>query len=193
MTKLMPMFPLPILPLPGELVPLHIFESRYRELLYDAETADISFGIYFNHAINVERVGAVMKLERVIRKHPGGESDVIVKCHDLFTMQKMYRSYRSKLYAGGDIETWNTSRDELAGKKLENLFGQYLARVKTGKYAYKVSPYVMAADLNLDLNERYAFLMADSNGRESFLIQRIKYQLLLADQQERSKDYYHLN
>ena len=31
------MFPLTIFPLPGELVPLHIFEPRYRQLLQDAE------------------------------------------------------------------------------------------------------------------------------------------------------------
>jgi Lon protease-like protein len=41
-----PMFPLAILPLPGELVPLHIFEPRYKQLLQDAENSDISFGIF---------------------------------------------------------------------------------------------------------------------------------------------------
>ncbi|MCX7637772.1 MAG: hypothetical protein N2044_08015 [Cyclobacteriaceae bacterium] len=50
-----PMFPLAILPLPGELVPLHIFEPRYRQLLQDAEQHDIGFGIYFNHEVNTER------------------------------------------------------------------------------------------------------------------------------------------
>ena len=40
-----PMFPLAILPVPGELVPLHIFEPRYRQLLQDMETSDITFGI----------------------------------------------------------------------------------------------------------------------------------------------------
>lgn len=193
MTKLLPMFPLPILPLPGELVPLHIFEPRYRELLHDAEMDDISFGIFFNHAINTARIGALMKLERVIRKHVGGESDVIVKCHDMFTMQKMYRSYKSKLYAGGDIQPWNTKREEMVSEKLEILFSQYSSKVKSVKYAHEVNPYAMAAHLNLDLNERYNFLTVDPRVRESFLIQRIKYQLHLAEQQERSKDFYHLN
>ncbi len=96
MANTIPMFPLTMLPLPGELVPLHIFEPRYRELLADAEADDIKFGIYFNHAINTVRVGSLKKLERVINKHEIGESDIIVKCYDAFTMDKMYRSYRSK-------------------------------------------------------------------------------------------------
>lgn len=40
-----PIFPLAIFPLPGEMVPLHIFEPRYRQLLEDAEKRDIAFGI----------------------------------------------------------------------------------------------------------------------------------------------------
>ena len=35
--KKIPIFPLSILPLPKEIVPLHIFEPRYRQLLQDLE------------------------------------------------------------------------------------------------------------------------------------------------------------
>jgi len=63
-----PMFPLSILPLPGELVPLHIFEPRYKQLLQDAESDDTSFGIFFNSTINTEKVGSLMKLESVIKR-----------------------------------------------------------------------------------------------------------------------------
>ena len=62
-----PMFPLTIFPLPGEMVPLHIFEPRYRQLLQDAEERDISFGIYFNHTLNTEKLGEVGKCNQTIR------------------------------------------------------------------------------------------------------------------------------
>ena len=71
-----PMFPLTIFPLPGEMVPLHIFEPRYRQLLQDAEERDISFGIYFNHTLNTEKLGSLVKLESVIKRYDGGESDI---------------------------------------------------------------------------------------------------------------------
>lgn len=193
MTNTIPMFPLTILPLPGELVPLHIFEPRYQELLEDAEADDIKFGIHFNHAINTERIGSLMKLERVIRKHPGGESDIIVKCYDLFTMDKMYRSYRSKQYSAGDVKLWRTNQQEPAGEKLEDIFKEYLLKRNIVRTESIINPYSIAIEINLDINDRYDFLLTEGKSRDAFLIQRIRYQLHLLDQEERSKDVFHLN
>jgi Lon protease-like protein len=38
--KHLPIFPLPLVMVPGELVPLHIFEERYRKMLRDVEAGD---------------------------------------------------------------------------------------------------------------------------------------------------------
>src|SRR5688500_13746656 len=101
-----PMFPLTLLPLPGELVPLHIFEPRYKQLLTDTETLDIPFGIYCNHEFNKEKLGSLMKLESVIKRHSSGESDIVLRCVDVFAMDKLYRTYKSKMYPGGDVNLW---------------------------------------------------------------------------------------
>jgi len=188
-----PMFPLTILPLPGELVPLHIFEPRYQELLADAEADDIKFGIHFNHAINTERIGSLMKLERVIKKYETGESDIIVKCYDLFTMDKMYRSYRSKQYSAGDVNYWKTNQREAISGKLETLFREYLTKRNIVKSEAFFNIYSVAIELNLDVNDRYDFLLTEGKASEAFLIQRIRYQLHLFAQEERSKDVFHLN
>lgn len=193
MANTIPLFPLTILPLPGELVPLHIFEPRYRELLTDAETDDIKFGIYFNHAINNERIGSLMKLESVIRKHETGESDIIVKCYDAFTMDKMFRSYRSKQYPAGDVNLWRTNQHEPIGAKLEDFFKEYLLKRNIVRPDLSFNAFAVAIELNLDLNDRYDFLIADPKSREAFLLQRIRYQLHLFNQEERSRDVFHLN
>lgn len=193
MASTIPMFPLTILPLPGELVPLHIFEPRYRELLADAEADDIKFGIFFNHAINIERIGSLMKLERVIKRHEGGESDVIVKCYDAFTMDKMYRSYRSKEYSAGDVNLWRTNQHEPISDKLEGFFKEYLLKRNIVRPEPLLSVYSVAIELSLDVNDRYDFLLTDNKNREAFLIQRIRYQLHLINQEEQSRDVFHLN
>ncbi|HNU07730.1 MAG TPA: LON peptidase substrate-binding domain-containing protein [Pyrinomonadaceae bacterium] len=46
-TRLLPIFPLPLVLLPYELLPLHIFEPRYRRMLTDITAADRLFGV--NH------------------------------------------------------------------------------------------------------------------------------------------------
>lgn len=45
--KQLPLFPLPLVLLPNELLPLHIFEPRYRQMLKDIELRRNVFGITF--------------------------------------------------------------------------------------------------------------------------------------------------
>ena len=49
--KHLPLFPLPLVLLPSELLPLHIFEPRYRQMLKDVALDKNMFGVmYFNPA-----------------------------------------------------------------------------------------------------------------------------------------------
>lgn len=43
----LPLFPLPLVALPNEFVPLHIFEERYRQMLKDVERERNVFGVTF--------------------------------------------------------------------------------------------------------------------------------------------------
>ena len=187
------MFPLSILPLPGEMVPLHIFEPRYKQLLQDAESDDINFGIFFNHTINTERIGALMKLESVIKRYPEGALDIIVKCHDVFTMDKLSRNFKSKMYPGGDVALWETDLNELGGGRLTELFLEYLTKRNITRQQNTYSIYSIAQELNMEVNDRYSFLASDLAARIAFLLQRINYQMQLLQHEEKSKDVFHLN
>jgi Lon protease-like protein len=46
-TRILPLFPLPLVQFPGAITPLHIFEDRYRKLLSDVLTTDKMFGIIY--------------------------------------------------------------------------------------------------------------------------------------------------
>ncbi|MFN3840647.1 MAG: LON peptidase substrate-binding domain-containing protein [Cyclobacteriaceae bacterium] len=188
-----PMFPLAILPLPGELVPLHIFEPRYKQLLQDAENSDITFGIFFNHTLNEEKIGSLMKLESVIKRYPGGESDIIVKCVDIFNMETLFRTFRSKMYPGGDVYFWRVDLNELAGGKLSEIFREYLSQRKITRHQGFFSIYDVANELGLDISERYRFLSGDDQERERFLIQKVKFRKHILDREYLSRDSYHLN
>lgn len=45
--RLLPLFPLPIVLLPNELLPLHIFEPRYRQMLKDVQLTNQIFGVSY--------------------------------------------------------------------------------------------------------------------------------------------------
>ena len=190
---LIPMFPLSLLPLPGELVPLHIFEPRYKQLLSDAESNDISFGIFCTHECNVQKLGALMKLESVIKRYPSGESDIVVRCMDIFTMDKLYRTYKTRLYPGGDIRNWQIQSDAMPGVELYELFILYQGKRNINRHFTAFTLYQVAAELNLDLFDRYKFITSPLNKKESFLINQLKFQLHVIRQEESSKDVFHLN
>lgn len=188
-----PMFPLTLLPLPGELVPLHIFEPRYRQLLSDAETLDIGFGIYCNHDLNKEKLGAFMKLESVIKRFSTGESDIVVKCMDIFKMDKLYRTYKSKMYPGGEVLFYHVDVQQMPSAALYELFLVYQRKRNITNSFTSFNINEIAQELNFDLYDRYKFLTASSDQKQAFLINQLKFQIHLLLQEEKSKNFYHLN
>ncbi len=187
------MFPLSIFPLPGELVPLHIFEPRYRQLLQDAETRDIGFGIYFNHAQNESKFGSWVKLETVLKRYAGGESDIIVKCLDLFTMDKLFRTFQDKLYPGGEVIRLNVDLKTLAPFSLLEKYSEYAMQMNLKNIASSTSAWHIANDLNMDFSDKLKFVALDNAKKNSFLMSQLSYQLELLVKAEKSKDVFHLN
>lgn len=188
-----PMFPLTIFPLPGEMVPLHIFEPRYRQLLVDAEERDISFGIYFNHTLNSEKFGSLVKLESVIKRYPGGESDIIVKCQDLFQMETLFRTFKEKLYPGGDVEFHDVDINDPVSPKLQHEYEEFMHLLKINKLPSPCSIFHIANELGLDFEDKIKFVSAETEKKENFLSSRLKFQKHLLTQAEKAKDVFHLN
>jgi hypothetical protein len=188
-----PIFPLAIFPLPGEMVPLHIFEPRYRQLLEDAEKRDIEFGIFYNHTSNGEKLGSLVKLESVIKRFPGGESDIIVKCVDVFTMNTLQRTFKDKLYPGGEVERWMVDLKKPAPRKLQKEFETYLKLLLISRSEGITSLYHIANELSLDNLDRLKFITKDESKKEAFLFSRLRYQSQLVSEAEKNKDVFHLN
>ena len=79
----LPLFPLPLVLLPNELLPLHIFEPRYRQMLKDIGLEKNIFGVvYFNAEESVadkppvETIGCVAEV-REIQNLPDGRSNIL--------------------------------------------------------------------------------------------------------------------
>jgi uncharacterized protein len=191
--KRIPLFPLNILPMPGELTPLHIFEPRYRQLLFDAEAKDIAFGIYCNHPLNEKKFGGLVKLESVIKRYQSGESDIIVKCVDIFSLNALNKTFKDKLYPGGEVSLWNVDLSQPVSPGLLMDFVEYMAMLKMYHHPTSCSVFHVANELNLDLKTKLEFLMVEPSKREHFLFRNLQYQKSLVHAVEKSKDVFHLN
>ena len=72
-------FPLGLVLLPGERVPLHIFEDRYKELIGECLEMDREFGVVLVEESGVRAVGTRASVVEVLERFPDGRLDVVVQ------------------------------------------------------------------------------------------------------------------
>ena len=75
----LPLFPLNLVLLPFELLPLHIFEPRYKKMVKDHIEENKPFGIILNENNVVCTKGCRVKVQKVYKKYSNGEYDILVK------------------------------------------------------------------------------------------------------------------
>jgi ATP-dependent Lon protease len=115
---IVPIFPLPIVLFPSIELPLHIFETRYREMIHDVLGTDRTFGV-----IRIEE-GAVMSgtgcLARVVEvtRLPDGRMNILVVGYQRFSVLDLVkgRPYKQARVnqindSEPDIETYAAARD----------------------------------------------------------------------------------
>src|ERR1051326_1950192 len=70
-TRELPLFPLPVVLFPGALLPLHIFEERYKQMIKDCLDSDKMFGVSYhgereNWPPTLGRIGAIAQIMAVV-------------------------------------------------------------------------------------------------------------------------------
>ncbi|HEU5001578.1 MAG TPA: LON peptidase substrate-binding domain-containing protein [Actinomycetota bacterium] len=78
MTETLGLFPLGTVLVPGERLPLHIFEPRYRELIGECLERSQPFGFIRSHGDQIGPVGTRAAVTEVLTRHPDGTFDIVV-------------------------------------------------------------------------------------------------------------------
>ncbi len=73
---LLPLFPLDLVLLPGEVLPLHIFEPRYRAMISEAHANRGEFGIVRQGKENLQRVGCAAQVREVTERFGDGRFNI---------------------------------------------------------------------------------------------------------------------
>ena len=79
MTKFIPIFPLNSIAYPGQLLNLHIFEPRYKQLITECKEQSKTFGIPSVFKDTLNEYGTEMELLEISKIYPGGEMDIKTK------------------------------------------------------------------------------------------------------------------
>jgi Lon protease-like protein len=74
-----PLFPLGIVALPGELVPLHIFEERYKTMMNECLRDEKEFGILWLSDDGLREVGCAMEIEKVLERMEDGRINLLAR------------------------------------------------------------------------------------------------------------------
>ena len=74
-----PLFPLELVALPGELVPLHIFEERYKTMMGECLDTGREFGIVWLSDDELKEIGCACTIERVLERMDDGRLNLLAR------------------------------------------------------------------------------------------------------------------
>jgi Lon protease-like protein len=74
-----PLFPLGLVALPGELIPLHIFEQRYKTMMNECLQREREFGIVWLSDEGLRENGCACEIERVLERHDDGRMNILTR------------------------------------------------------------------------------------------------------------------
>jgi len=74
-----PIFPLGLVALPYEFVPLHVFEPRYRTMFDECLERETEFGIVWSTPDGLREVGCACEITRVIERMEDGRLNVLTR------------------------------------------------------------------------------------------------------------------
>ena len=160
-----PLFPLNIVVLPYEKVPLHIFEPRYKKMISESIENETPFGIVLNNNGSVDSIGCSLNVTKILKHYKNGEYDLIAtgkKCFQIIDKVK-----KNDLWIGNIKYVENPIiKDKKILKEVQNKYLELL--VKLGKeenfdiYIERKISYQFLIGIALPLNLKRSILLLES-------------------------------
>jgi Lon protease-like protein len=103
------LFPLGIVLLPSELVPLHVFEERYRELVGECIELGRDFGLVYADEEGVRETGTRAQVAQVLERFDDGRFNVLVAGGERFHVERLTRG---RAFLTAEVEPLEDEWDE---------------------------------------------------------------------------------
>jgi Lon protease-like protein len=161
-----PLFPLGIVLLPSEVVPLHIFEERYKTMIGECLAADGEFGIVWLSDDGLREVGCTARVTQVLAEFDDGRSNILVAGGRPF---RLLRRIEDMAYPAGEVELLDDEADaEAEAEELElaadaharyaDLVEQVTDERPSGDDLEDLDAYGMAATIEFDAASKQKLL-----------------------------------
>jgi ATP-dependent Lon protease len=98
------LFPLGMVLLPTEQVPLHIFEPRYRALIGECLEQEREFGLVFADEDGLRAVGTRAAVTEVLERFDDGRLNIVVQGRERFRLVEVNDVAEEERYHTGEVE-----------------------------------------------------------------------------------------
>ncbi|MGB5404200.1 LON peptidase substrate-binding domain-containing protein [Robiginitalea sp.] len=193
-----PLFPLQTVFFPGETVPLHIFEERYKALIQDCKNEAITFGIPV-FIDNIVAYGTEVQLKEIVNTYDDGSMDVVCVARQVFKVVTFDPQMDDKLYPGGVVTFLDHIQDsdpELVQKVLEACQELYrLMELPFGPVKLEVfNSFTLAHKMGLSFKQEYQLLqLASERVRLQFLLDHLLQTIKVLGELNRTRERIELN
>jgi Lon protease-like protein len=172
-----PLFPLGLVALPTELVPLHVFEPRYRTLMAECLEQGTEFGIVWSSEDGDRPVGCAMRIAEVLERFPDGRLNVATRGTRPF---RVLERREDRPYPAGDVEFLEDKAEEpddgtvqAAHEAYRELVREAADRELEDDELARMDAYAMAATVDFGLEAKQGLLDLRSENARLRLVTRL--------------------
>jgi Lon protease-like protein len=172
-----PLFPLGLVALPHELVPLHIFEPRYRTMVEECLEREKEFGIVWAGDEGLRPVGCAVEIAEVLERMDDGRMNILTRGTRPF---RVVEHQDDLPYPAGTIEFLDDKEEEADDATTATARGAYaeLVQQATDKELSEeelapLDSYAMAATVDFGLEAKQGLLDLRSENARMRLVLRL--------------------
>ena len=176
----LPLFPLGVVLYPSELMPLHIYESRYRTMTKRCLDEDQPFGVLCMDEGKMADVGCTARIARVLQRYSDGRLDILIAGEKRFEVLALYDN---RAYLTGDICYLNDACEVPQRNAVERVIAQHMRLLEIAGRKIRPSVYreaetvsfLIARSAGLSLQQKQALLeFPDEQARIKYLIKHLE-------------------
>jgi Lon protease-like protein len=112
-----PLFPLGVVLLPGTILPLHIFEERYKIMIGKCLTEDREFGVVYSEESETREKGCTARILKVLKRYEDGRMDIVTQGSKRFVIHNVYED---KPYLQAEVAYFDDATEE-KGEEIDEL------------------------------------------------------------------------
>ena len=172
-----PLFPLGLVALPTEIVPLHIFEPRYRTMINECLDDEREFGIVWAGEDSVHSIGCAVEITEVLDTLPDGRMNILTQGTRPF---RVVEEQHDQPYPAATIQWLDDEpeeRSEPVAQAAQEVYRELVEQATDDEpdpeMLAQISAYGMAATVDFGLDAKQGLLDLRSENARLTLVTRL--------------------